>query len=554
MKYFYITLVFLGLFATAQAQPFKFNWQQCFFSEGLEKAMMYPNIISTEDGYLITCYEEIEGYPLFNDDIAVIKTDLDGNFLWKKTYGGGGQEGCDGIVPSTNGNFIIAGTINSPDIGVTIPEYLEGGGIWIFMIDSLGNRLWDKVIGSSPSCFGYGANYIPTPDGGILCRFNMCNGGGDVSMHYGYYDIWLVKINSTGQLEWDFTLGSDWFDVGGSIAQTSDGGFLVTSQGDIGTTGNLMCDTSYHPYEDRWVAKLVKLDSVRNIEWIQCINTSEPAGFLDPVEMSDGYLIAGWASSNDGDLTECNYHLGYDNDAPTSDIWLRKIGFSGNLIWQQCYGGTNWEIPTQEILTNDGNIIITGTTQSHNGDVIGYHDGGQPNCDTRDIWVLKVNGSNGELMWNKCIGTRAEEYLGMNTPAVKIDDRNYTIAITTGGMWPFDDRTCSDPEYENYVWLVNITDTTSYLGVNPPEEASRYIKVYPNPANDYTVFKYTLPTGTTSAQLQLRDLFGRLVKEEKIEGKEGQKLVNTASLSAGTYFYTLLAGNKAYNGKLMVVR
>jgi hypothetical protein len=80
------------------------------------------------------------------------------------------------------------------------------------------------------------------------------------------------------------------------------------------------------------------------------------------------------------------------------------------------------------------------------------------------------------------------------------------------------------------------------------------MRLYPNPANDYALFKYTLPAGTTSVQLQIRDLYGRLVKEEKLEGKEGQKLVNTASLPAGTYIYTFRAGNKTYNGKMMVAQ
>ena len=548
-----LSFIFFMTVSSLKAQPFKFNWQQCYVSDGAGKNIFEASIIKANDGFIIGCEEDTPDQ--YHPDIRIIRTDNNGTIIWDKKYGGSEYEGFVGIVESHNNNYIVMGTISSTDAGVNLPDYLQSGGLWFFMIDSLGNRLWDKVVGTPQFCFGYSGYCLSTSDGGIIGRLNNCNSGGDVTKHFGLYDVWMVKINNSGQLEWEFTLGTDGQDIAMGITSTFEGGYLIPLQGFPGSVGNIVCDTSIIPFPNSLygAASLIKIDSMQNIESIQCFDASNFIGFSCAIELIDGYLIGGFACANDGDLAGCNYHEGYSHTGSvTQDVWLRKVDFEGNLIWQQCYGGTNHEYVCQMFQNYDGNIIVIGGTQSHDGDVIGYHDGGQPNCDTWDVWVLKVNGSNGQLMWNKCIGTRAEEYLGMNTPAVKIDDRNYTIAITTGGMWPFDDRTCSDPEYENYVWLVNITDTTSYLGINSPEEASRFIKVYPNPAGEYAVFKYTLPAGATDALLQIRDLYGRLLKEETLEGKEGQKLVNTASLPAGTYFYTLLAGNKAYNGKLMV--
>ncbi|MBK7031448.1 MAG: hypothetical protein IPH45_20645 [Bacteroidales bacterium] len=129
-----------------------------------------------------------------------------------------------------------------------------------------------------------------TNDLGLITRVNTVGNGGDVNVSYGGFDAWLLKINSLGSIDWDFTLGTEGADFGGSPIQTSDNGYLIPLMCNPGSNGNILCDPNLHS-TSIGRAVIVKLDSARNIEWQQCMGATDHIGFTNALEVNDGYII-----------------------------------------------------------------------------------------------------------------------------------------------------------------------------------------------------------------------------------------------------------------------
>ncbi|MFA6950455.1 MAG: T9SS type A sorting domain-containing protein [Lentimicrobiaceae bacterium] len=492
--------------------------------------MSKPSIVSTNDGYLVLTTVETGYYtpppefPIMN--IWLFKIDTAGILQWEKYFGS--SSGAVQIVPADLDNYYIFG---STDSSVTSPTHLPNGGLWYIKIDGNGNKIWDKVVGSDNMVLGAGAFCIPTFDNGILSLTNLVGVGGDITNSFGFWDAWLLKLNAQGTIEWDFTLGTNGYDIGGLPMQTSDSGYLIPMASADGTTGNIICDPPPQPTINSR-AVVVKLDVNRNIQWQQCLSSSNSLDFKCAIEVADGYIIGGSAYAGDGAAEGAGYHLGYNNQGEqTADLWLRKIDFDGNLIWQKCYGGSGNDWPLKLIKTTDGNVVIFGQTQSRDGDVNGLH-ADQPYLYplSEDVWMLKVNGTTGNLLWNRCIGSVAREFL--NNGVLQKDDKNYILAIQTKASYR-DDITCGDPEYEFFAWVSSITDTTDYEGIHDVEDISHSIKLYPNPANDFITLEIPYQYDKQNFQATLINSEGKIIKTLLLSG--ARPYFNTANLPSGLY-------------------
>jgi hypothetical protein len=100
-----------------------------------------------------------------------------------------------------------------------------------------------------------------------------------------------------------------------------------------------------------------------------------------------GYIVAGEAESINGDVS---------GNHGSRDFWIVKLNANGDTVWTKALGGTAYDAAQSVRQTSDGGYIVAGQTGSNNGDVTGYHGGG-------DFWVVKLNG-NGDLVWQKALG------------------------------------------------------------------------------------------------------------------------------------------------------
>ncbi len=443
-KKIFFSIYFLLLCNIIFSQNMEIVWQQCIGGSNDDNV---HDIINFEGGYLLAgATDSNDGDVSFSHggwDAWLVKLDSIGNIIWEKTYGGTEGDGWGYIFPTPDGNYYLVGASGSSDGDIGYDPYPGSNDVWIGKIDSLGNLLWEKIIGGNMIDLIHSGTL--TNDGGIVIFGYTGSQDGDVSVNYGMYDMWMVKLNSDGDIEWDKSFGTDSFDWGIDIIQTNDGGFLIGGISTNGSGGNLSCESVYNSE-----AKLVKIDSIGNIEWQQCYGGSEHDVLQAILELEDGYIFSASGWSADGDLTGSGWH-------GESDIWIVKVDVFGNIIWQKCYGGSRNERTLNMFKTEDDGFVFIGSTQSQNGDITNNHSISEYD---NDIWFLKID-SEGELLEEKCFGGIGNEFI--YSSVVKKCDNNYIIAALTE-YGPSFDVACAPHggNYDEDFWVFEIKDCSQY--------------------------------------------------------------------------------------------
>ena len=332
MKYLFLLIVIFFNAYNSSSQSFQTDWRHCFGHIGMDEA---NDMIKTNTGYYILGTAN-------SKDIWLIKTDLEGNLLWDKKFGGTQVDYSMRLIPISNSQFYIVGGTFSNDGDITYDPYPYSRDYWIVKIDSLGNKIWDKVYGGNDRDEVWSGCYS-TNDEVVIAGWSVSTDG-DVPLNYGFYDMWILKLDSAGNKVWNTIIATDGQDLPGAIKQTNDKGYIMgsTSVSVSQPSGNIPC---VDPYQQ---AELVinKLDSMGNIQWNRCYGGSEKEGLLDILEVSDGYLAACQSGSNDGvfKLSDAQYAIAaqamsYEwSCVEENDIVLFKItdtlinGISNNIL------------------------------------------------------------------------------------------------------------------------------------------------------------------------------------------------------------------------------
>lgn len=300
---------------------------------------------------------------------------------WSKSFGGSLQDIGDGIQITSDGGYIVYGFANSLDGDVVGNHSINtASDAWIVKLSANGTLEWQKALGGT--AYEEATSLVETSDGGFLfAGYAGSNNNGDVSGFHGNVDAWLVKLSSDGTIEWQHCYGGGGEDVAMDIKATDDGGYVFcgrsnSNDGDAsGGQGNL----------DYWV---VKIDATGTIEWQKMMGGTavDRAEYIEPTT-DGGYIITGYTSSSDGDIT------GFQGN---EDIWVVKLSSTGTLEWQKSLGGTGYDESFCIKQTVEGGFILAGLITSADGDVSGYHGGG-------DAWVVKLSAT-GTMEWQKALG------------------------------------------------------------------------------------------------------------------------------------------------------
>lgn len=497
-------VVLISLCTIAFAQSPEIEWQKSLGGTGKD---VLQSIEKTNDGGFI-----VAGYSNSNNgdvtgnhgefDYWVAKLTNNGIIVWQKSLGGSGEDIANSVIQTSDGGYIVSGQSYSDNGDITDNH----GGIdyWIVKLDASGNLVWQKSLGGSS--LDYGREIQETIDGGFIMIGLSLSNNGDVTGNHGDYDYWVVKMDGSGEIVWQNALGGSSVEQALSIRQTTDGGYVIA-----GSSRSVDGDvTLNHGSDDCWI---VKLDPSGNLSWEKSFGGfSEDFAYSIQQTSEGGYVFAGFSSSWNGDIT--GNHGG-------RDVWIVKIDVVGNLIWQKSFGGTQNDIAMDIKNTLDGKYIITGYSNSINGDVT-------ENNGEEDFWVIKIDTS-GNIIWQKSFGGSGSDQAFCLEQA---PDGGFILAGGSGS----NDGNVSGNHGNKDGWLLKLLpESLSSAGV----ELTDHYFFYPNPGSSFITIqnKNSLLTGF---DYKIMDTQGRTVKEGSSVFNER---IQVESLKTGYYFLKIITGN-----------
>ncbi|UCE21677.1 MAG: PQQ-like beta-propeller repeat protein [Candidatus Aminicenantes bacterium] len=310
------------------------------------------------------------------------------NAQWARTYGGSEDDFAYSIQQTTDGGYIVAGKTKS------FSDESDEGDIWILKLASDGTVEWQKEYGK----------YYRYSDDEVYSIQQTTDGGFIVGGYYSSLnDIWIFKLSSGGDIEWQKAYESRGREIQ-SIRQTTDGGYIVACG-----------EVSYYYIGIDYENNVLKLASDGTIVWQKSYGDlwSERSRSIQPTS-DGGYVLAGRTES---------YGVG------NGDVWVIKLASDGTVEWQKTYGGSRDEEGLSVKQTTDGGYVVAGTSSSFG---VGY----------TDIWVFKL-ASDGSVEWQKTYGGSQ-------------DEEAYSIGPTSDGGYIVAGQTESFGVEETDIWVFKL--------------------------------------------------------------------------------------------------
>jgi len=453
-------------------------------------------------------------------DYWVLSLDSVGNILWQNTLGGSDQEHLRVLIETENKDFLIGGWSGSSISGDKAEDSRGDHDFWVLKINSSGGIIWQRTIGGSDYDFLNTAEQ--TLDGGYILGGSSYSGisSEKTAPNIGSADYWVVKLDAQGSIEWQKTIGGIQEDLLLDIKQTLDGGYLLGGISFSPVSGD-KTDPNIGS-SDYWV---IKLDTIGGIEWQKTIGGSDIDNFRAMLVLSDGgYLISGDSHSGiSGNKTE--------DVIGSSDYWILKLDSIGNIVWQNTIGGDQPEFIEYVTENNDMGYLLAGASLSGiSGDKTESSNG------SFDFWVVNLD-SLGNIVWQKTIGGDGFDYLRMATKTI---DGGYLL----GGESDSDisgDKTEDSKGGRDY-WVIKIGGNSLVSSFNDLNSKLLF-EIYPNPVNDYIniVFDEKI-TGI----VQLYQNTGIFCEQKQLANNKELQL-NMQQYPVGLYHLKFINENKVFN-------
>ena len=325
---------------------------------------------TTDGGFIVHCETfsgdgDVAGFHPGNNtlDAWVFKISASGDLLWSRALGGSDMEKLGRSIPLADGGsaYCIHTLSNDGDV----VGYHGAWDLLVVKLDVSGQVQWTHTVGGSMEEFCHGLHELPS--GELVVFGSTSSNDGDIAINHGSSDMLLAKLSSNGSLLWTKTYGGSLNEECRSLLPIADGSFLLG-----GTSGSSDGDaTDNQGEEDAWV---VSVAADGTLLWQRSFGGSLTEAAVLEQGLFGGYLLSGISVSNNGDV---------QGGHGSVDLWLVKLSNAGDLLWQRCLGGSDSEYGFLKAQTADGGYVVFGDTHSNDGDVSGNHG-------DQDMWVVKL--------------------------------------------------------------------------------------------------------------------------------------------------------------------
>jgi hypothetical protein len=270
-------------------------------------------------------------------------------------------------IGGTNHDFANS-IIQTADSGFAVAGYTYSFAagyedMYIVKLNRIGSLQWTRTIGGTGD--DVASSVIQTMDGGFaLAGFTTSFGAGGA-------DFYIVKLDASGTLQWSRTIGQAGNDYALSVIQTTDGGYAVAG---LRATGGVFSSDMY----------VVRLDAAGSYLWSKTYGGSGDDVARTIIRTTDGgFAVAGYTNSF---------------GAAGNDFFFVKLDTGGTLQWSRTVGGTGAgsDVVFSIIQTTDGGFALAGETQSFG-------------AGSYDMYVVKLD-AGGSLLWTRTAGGTSEDH------------------------------------------------------------------------------------------------------------------------------------------------
>lgn len=335
-----------------------------------------------------------------NTDLLLIRTDWQGTLQWNQTIGGPNDDVGYSIIECAGGGFAMTGYSRSNPSGRS--------DAWLVRTAADGTHQWNRSYGGLDNDQGF--SVIEVSSGGFaIVGSSRSYGSEDPVTHLATYDIWLIRTDNFGTVLWNRTFGDVGDDIGRSIQELDDGGFIISGEinSSFATLDHSGTYTEYHP--DAW---LLRTNSVGLLIWNQTFGGEGDDFFRSlTAKNAGGFVIAGFTNSygtgtydgwkviTDSDGTEVSSttfgstgddylrtvlecgtsghaFIGYTYISTSADLWITRTNTEGSILWTRLFGGDQEEV-IRSAIRSRGDFILVGYTTSFG-------------AGSRDVWIVKI--------------------------------------------------------------------------------------------------------------------------------------------------------------------
>lgn len=475
-----------------------------------------------------------------HSDIWILKTDLSGNIIWQKNYGGEAYESNPKLILLNNAaKEMIFTCFTTSDVACdktqpnrdTIP--LLSADYWVVKLDSNGVIIWEKTIG--------GDNFDDYNQIALLSNGRILVAG-ESNSPVGYdktipnytisNDFWAVVVDPNGNIISDHVFGGDGGEFLSAIIPDNSGGYLLAGSTNSDVSGDISESTQGN--FDFW---MIKIDAAGNKVWDKRFGGSGADRCNHASLTSDGgYLLTGFTvSPADGDVSQPPKGF--------QDIWVVKTDANGNKLWDRRYGGTLGSFGTYGIDDGNGEYWIAGYTNSAlSGDV------SQNSYGSTDYWVLKTDNTGNKLFDKRFGGSGNDFATGIS---IVNDSTFIAFGYSDSGSSPV--KTAASKGLFDY-WMVGfeLTDSTTSLQENTQEVVVSV--VYPNPAGNVLYTNFVLHNNAT-VEFLIIDMKGRKSKylSSTFEAGEITQLIDLSGMSDGIYSLQIKSNSLSSSQRFVIM-
>lgn len=502
------------------SQPY-IDWQRTIGGNSID--VINTSVIASDGGYI---FGGLSNSNISNEksensrgltDFWVVKLNSLGQINWQRTIGGTGSEVINKIASTSDGGVILGGTSNSNISGEKMEDSRGLSDYWVVKLDQTGTIEWQKTIGGT-STDGL-QSISQTSDGGYILGGVSSSGiSGEKTENYRgnipSSDYWIVKLDATGMITWQRTYGGNNSDLLHTIKQTYDGGYIVGGE----SNSDISYDKSENSFglEDYWI---LKLDQYGSIEWQKTIGGNGSDILKEIVESPNGnYFVGGYSESNFSGLKS-------ENSRGLTDFWVIKLSSSGLIEWDKTFGGQQAEFLYSLIENNVNELIVGGSSSSSIS--------GEKNEDSRglsDFWIFKLNAS-GNIIWQKTIGGSLADG---DYSIIKATDNKFVLGGSSRSS--ISGEKTENCRGEADFWIVKINEEN--LSVNTGNIVP-LLQISPNPTGGSV--KIDFGKVQKSVLVSLRNIEGKLITENEYRDVS---FINTSIEGPlGFYFLNIKFGN-----------